>query len=176
MSSATFAALGAGAIASSPGSGGFTLEVSPGNTSAATWTLTNTDSSTVFLNRILSVTIDLTLSGTSLFDDGSAPSTPGSGPGIAGVSYLSGVAIGGSFNLLPWADGANEGDMYHAVSFTLSDGGLTADLSTSWLTDTDVFGVPEPASASFCLTGAVLLGVLMRRGGRRRPSGFRRVP
>lgn len=163
MSSATFAALGTGAIASSPGSGGFTLTVSPGNTSAATWTLTNTDTSTIFLNRILSVTMDLTLSGTSLFDAGSAPSTPGSGPGIAGVSYLSGVAIGGSSNLLVWADGSNAGDMYHAASFTLSDGGLTAGLSTLWLTDTDVVGVPEPGSTYLCLAGTMLLIALKRR-------------
>lgn len=169
MSSATFVPSGSGAIASTPGSGGFTLTVSPGNTSAATWTLANTDPSTIFLNRILAVSIDLTLSGVSLFDSGSAPSTPASGPGIPGVVYLSGIAIGGSTNLLPWADASNQGDMYHALSFTLLEGGLTTGLSTSFSADTDVVGVPEPGGAVSVGMGLFLLTIVaLSRGGRHR--------
>lgn len=162
MSSATFAPSGTGAIATAPGSGGFTLAVTAGNTSAATWTLTNTDPSTIFLNRILSVSIDLTFSGVSLFDSGSIPSTPDSGPGAPGVVYLSGVAIGGATNLLPWSDVSNLGDMYYAVDFTLLEGGLTAGLSTSFSTDTDVIGVPEPATFPM-LAASLALGAIVSR-------------
>lgn len=127
---------------------------------AATWTLTNTDPSIIFLNNILGVSIDLTLSSVSLFDSGSTPSTPDSGPGIPGVVHLSGVAIGSSTNLLPWADASNLGDMHHAVSFTLV-GGLTAGLSTSFAADTDVIGVPEPHTAALAGIGLLLFVALI---------------
>lgn len=142
--------------------GGVTLAVTAGNTSSATWTLTNTDPSAIFLNRILSVSIHLTFSGVSLFDSGSIPSTPDSGPGAPGVVYLSGVAIGGATNLLPWSDVSNLGDMYYAVDFTLLDGGLTAGLSTSFSTDTDVIGVPEPATIPI-LAASLALGAIVCR-------------
>ncbi len=159
MSSATFIPSGTGAVATTSGSGGFTLTVSPGDTSLAIWTLTNTDPSLIFMNRIMAVSIDLTLSGLSLFDSGTMPSTPVSGPGIPGVVYLSGVAIGGSANLLPWADASNLGDMYHAVDFTLLDGGLSAGLSTSWSADTDLIGIPEPGGAALSGIGILLLAM-----------------
>jgi len=98
--------------------------------------------------------------GVSLFDSGSNLSTPDSGPGIPGVVYPSGVAIGGSTNLLPWADESHLGVINHAVDFTLLDGGLIAGLSTSFRTDTDVMGVPEPCSAA--LLGIGLLALLRK--------------
>src|SRR5882762_3684828 len=89
MSSATFVAGPAGSvIASSPGSAGFDLTVSAGDTFSATWTLTNTDPSVIFFNRIVSVSIDLTGSAVALFDNDSLPSTPGSLSGILGVFPL----------------------------------------------------------------------------------------
>src|SRR5262245_40178893 len=65
-SSATFAPSGTGASAIAVGSGAFTLTVSPGDTAAATWTLTNTDPTVIIFNRIVALSIDLTLSGISL--------------------------------------------------------------------------------------------------------------
>src|SRR6185295_3636972 len=77
MAGATFVAGPAGSvIASSPGSAGFNLTVSAGDTFSATWTLTNTDPSLIFFNIIVSVSIDLTGSaGGALFDNDSLPST-----------------------------------------------------------------------------------------------------
>ena len=88
MSSATFVAGVAGAvIASSPGSAGFDLTVSAGDTFGATWTLTNTDASAIIFNRITALSIDLTLSaGRALFDNDSLPSSPGSFGGVLGVT------------------------------------------------------------------------------------------
>ena len=94
-SSAPFVAVGTGAKAESVGSAGFILTVTGGDTSLATWTLTNTDPSLIIFNKITAVTIDLTLSGRSLFDSGSTPSTPFSGPGIPGVTDLAGMASPG---------------------------------------------------------------------------------
>ncbi|MGH9722820.1 MAG: PEP-CTERM sorting domain-containing protein [Bryobacteraceae bacterium] len=162
MSSAFFAPSGTGAIASSPGSAGFTLTVSPGDTSLATWTLTNTDPSIIFLNVIVAVSIDLTFSGISVFDDGSTPSTPDSGPGILGVTYLSGVTIGSATELLPWGDPANLGDIYRALTITFGPG-FTTGASSSWSDDTDVItDVPEPGSLVLTACG-VCLGLVWRR-------------
>jgi hypothetical protein len=122
LNSATFVADGTGVSATALGSGGFALTVSPGDTALATWTLTNTDPSFILFNNITAVTIDLTLSGISLFDSGSEPSTPESGPGIPGVIYLGGVLIDGATDLLPWPDPANLGDMFRAVSITFVGG------------------------------------------------------
>src|SRR5258708_13996225 len=72
MAGATFVAGPAGSvIASSPGSAGFNLTISAGDTFSATWTLTNTDPSVIFFNRIVSVSIDLTGSAVALFDNDS---------------------------------------------------------------------------------------------------------
>ena len=155
MSTAPFVAAGTGASATSPGSAGFTLIVSAGDTAAATWTLTNTDASLILLNRITAVTIDLFFSGISVFDSGSVPSTPDSGPGLPGVVPVAGVGIGGSTYLLPWPDGSNLGDIYYALNITFTGAGLTAGLASSWMTDTDLLPVPEPGS--LLLTGGILL-------------------
>jgi hypothetical protein len=159
FSTATFVADGTGASATALGSGGFTLTVSPGDTSLATWTLTNTDPSIIVFNRITAVTIDLTLSGISLFDSGSLPSTPDSGPGVSGVMALGGVAISSSGEVSPWPDAANLGDMFFAASITFG-GDFTSGASSSWTDDTDVI-VPEPTSVVLVGTGLLLL---LRRG------------
>ena len=154
LSGATFVAAGLGATASSPGSAGFLLTVTPGDTSTATWTLTNTDSSSILLNRITAVTIDLTLAGLALFDSGTLPSTPDSGPGVPGVLYVGGVIITGVTDLLPWGDPANTGDMFRALRIEFG-GGFTAGASSSWTDDTDGIAIREPSSLG-CL-GLVLV-------------------
>lgn len=92
------------AITTVPGSGGFTLTTSPGGHPLRHMDLDQhgplgrfPEPNALGHNRPEAF-------GVSLFDSGSKPSTPDSGPGIPGVVYLSGVAIGGSTNLLPWAD------------------------------------------------------------------------
>lgn len=161
-STATFVADGLGAVATATGSGGFTLTVSPGDTSLATWTLTNTDPTIIFLNNITAVTIDLTLSGVSLFDSGSLPSTPDSGPGIPGVIYLAGNGIGGAAEFVPWGDPSNEGDMYFATTITFSVF-LGPGAFSSWTDDTDVVTTPEPES--FAMLGIGLLSAVRCRRG-----------
>lgn len=157
LSSATFVAAGTGASATALGSGGFTLSVSPGDTALATWTLTNTDPSPILFNNITAVSIDLTLSGISLFDSGSAPSTPDSGPGVPGVSYVAGTVISSATELLPWIDPANLGDMFRAVSITF-DGLIGPGGTSSWMDDTDaIAAVPEPTSVVLIGTGLLLL-------------------
>ncbi len=157
LTSATFVAAGAGASATAPGPSGFALTVSPGDTALATWTLTNTDLTPIFFNNITAVTIDLTLSGISLFDSGSVPSTPDSGPGIAGVISVAGVPIGSATDLLPWPDPANLGDMFRAVSITF-DGPIGPGATSSWMDDTDVTAaVPGPTSLILVGTGLLLL-------------------
>jgi PEP-CTERM motif-containing protein len=161
MSSATFVAvLGGSVIASSPGSAGFDLTVTAGDTFGATWTLTNTDASAIMFNRITALSIDLTLSaGHALFDNDSLPSTPGSFSGVLGVTPLAGVAIVSSGEVNPWTDPLNTGDMFTAVNITFG-GGFTALASSSWADDTDSASVPEPASV--ILMGAGLLFILSR--------------
>jgi hypothetical protein len=170
--SATFVADGTGASATALGSEGFTLTVSPGDTALATWTLTNTDLSPIFLNLITAVSIDLTFSGISLFDSGSEPSTPDSGPGIPGVIYVAGVPIGSATDLLPWPDPANLGDMFRAVSITFV-GGIGAAATSSWMDDTDVTtAVPGPAGIVLIGTGLLLLiRRTIQRPGRTSPHG-----
>ncbi|MBI2527923.1 MAG: hypothetical protein HYV93_18300 [Candidatus Rokubacteria bacterium] len=157
LSSATFVAAGTGASATALGSAGFVLTVSPGDTALATWTLTNTDLTPVFLNNITAVTIDLTLSGISLFDSGSAPSTPDSGPGIPGVIHVAGVPISSATEFLPWPDPANLGDMFRAVSITFG-AFIGPGATSSWMDDTDVTAaVPGPTSIILVGTGLLLL-------------------
>jgi hypothetical protein len=158
LSSATFVAAGTGASATALGSAGFSLTVSPGDTGLATWTLTNTDPTIIFLNNITAVTIDLTLSGISLFDSGSAPSTPDSGPGIPGVIYLAGVPISGTTDLLPWSDPANLGDMFRAVSITFGSV-IGPGASSSWMDDTDVITAVPDAGGTLPLLGLAFAGL-----------------
>ncbi|MBI4907962.1 MAG: PEP-CTERM sorting domain-containing protein [Acidobacteria bacterium] len=167
MPTATFVAAGTGASATFPGL--FTLTVSPGDTGLATWVLTNTDPSPdAFFNRIGAVVIDLTLSGVSLFDSGALPSTPVSGPGIPGVTYVAGAPIGVVTEMLPWADPANTGDMHRAVHFTFP-AFIGSGASSSWMDDTDVIDpVPEPASLLLVGVG-LLLAVCKRRSHRTAP-------
>ena len=167
-SPATFVADGTGAIASVSGSTGFTLTVSPGDTSLATWTLTNTDPSIILFNRITAVTIDLTLSSIALFDDGSSPSTPFSGPGIPGVTYVGGVTISSAAEFFAWSDPANTGDMYRALTITF-DGGFTTGASSSWMDDTDV-AVPEPRCALLIPLVVVAFAAMRRWYRRCRPE------
>lgn len=163
LSSATFTASGTGAVASAVGSGGFTLVVSPGDTASATWTLTNTDPSLILFNRITAVTIDLTLSGISLFDKGTIPSTPLSGAGVDGATYGSGIAFLSDTDLSLWSGAANTGDMYSALSIVF-EGGFTSGASSAWTTDTDVIvEVPEAASGALSAGGALFLGLALAR-------------
>ena len=166
MSTATFVAAGTGASAIAPGSAGFALTVSPGDTSGATWMLENTDPSLIILNRIVAVTIDLTLSGRALFDSGTAPSTPTSGPGLAGVAYVGGITIGSAGEFTLWADAANTGDLFRALTITFG-GGFTAGATSSWMDDTDVIDLPEPSSGSMlalAALAALLSGRRLTRG------------
>lgn len=163
MASATFTPSGLGAIATLPGS--FTLTVGAGDTSVVTWTLTNTDTSLIFLNNITGVTIDLTLSGSALFDSGTTPSTPASGPGLAGVVYSAGVTIGSATEFLSWADPDNTGDMFRALTIAFS-GPFVAGGVSSWTDDTDVIGVPEPSAWTSGLL--ILMGLAFQRLGRPR--------
>lgn len=165
MSSATFVASGAGASATAFGSAGFSLVVTPGDTSTATWTLTNTDTSSILLNRITAVTIDLTLSGIAVFDSGGAPSTPFSGPGVGGVSYVSGVTILSAMDLLPWTDPANTGDIFRALTVNFG-AGFTALESSTWLDDTDVVDMPEPLTSVLAATALLAVFFLARRADR----------
>lgn len=180
MAGATFVAGPAGSvIASSPGSAGFDLTVSAGDTFSATWTLINTDPSTIFFNIIVSVSIDLTTSaGGALFDKDSLPSTPGSLSGILGVFPLGGITIGSAIEVNPWLDPLNTGDMFTAVNITFG-GGFTAGASSSWADDTDKIvsvitpePTPAPEPATVFLMSAGLLFALGRlrlaRHGRRR--------
>ena len=160
-SSAPFVAVGTGAKAESVGSAGFILTVSGGDTSLATWTLTNTDPSLIIFNKITAVTIDLTLSGRSLFDSGSTPSTPFSGPGIPGVIYIGGNGISGATEFVLWANPSNLGDMYTATTVTFSTFLGPGD-SSSWSDDTDVI-VPEPGTLVLMGTGILGLAGTIRR-------------
>lgn len=170
FSTAVFAPDGAGgAIAETTGSGAFKLAVSPGDTALATWTLTNTDSTPIFLNLITAATIDLTLSGVALFDDDTLPSTPDSGVGVGGVTHAGGTGIAAATEFLPWADAANLGDLFHASSIVFSSG-LTALASSSWRDDTDRIGsVSLPSSLT--LLGLALAALPLARG--RRPAQHR---
>ena len=156
-SGATFVAGPLGSvIASSPGSAGFDLTVTAGDTFGATWTLTNTDASLIFLNRIVAVSIDLTVSaGRALFDNDSLPSSPGSLTGVLGVTYLSGVTIASATEVNPWTDPVNTGDMFTATNITFG-GGFTALASSSWSDDTDST-VPEPATAFLMSVGLLVM-------------------
>jgi hypothetical protein len=168
LSSATFVADGlGGASAVSPGSAGFSLVVTPGDTSAATWTLTNTDTSLILLNRITAVTIDLTLTGRALFDNGATPSTPLSGPGVAGVTPVGGVGIVSAGEFAAWPDPANTGDMFLALTIGFA-GGFTALASSSWTDDTDFIDIPEPFSFGLC-AGALAVLLIRTRGRAQKP-------
>jgi hypothetical protein len=170
LSSATFVADGTGASATAPGSGGFSLTVSAGDTATATWTLTNTDPSLIFLNNITAVSIDLTLSGLSLFDSGSDPSTPDSGPGIPGVTHVGGVGFGAVTDLLSWPDPANLGDMFRGVAITFG-AAMGAGAMSSWNDDTDrISGVPEPHGLVVLAAGLLLFVPLARATRRRGPA------
>jgi len=136
LNSAAFVVDGTGASATALGSGAFALTVSPGDTALATWTLTNTDPSVGFLNNITAVTVDLTLSGISLFDSGSEPSTPDSGPGIPGVIHVAGVAISSATELLPWPDPTNLGDMFRVASIEFGPEMGPAPRLRGWMTRT----------------------------------------
>jgi len=160
MNTATFVAVGTGAAAVAVGSAAFRLDVSAGDTSLATWTLTNTDPSIILFNRITAVTIDLTLSALSLFDSGSLPSTFDSGTGVAGVTYSAGALIAASGELNPWSDASNLGDMYTATSITFTVG-LVAGGTSSWTDDTDI--IPEPATGALVGLGLALFGARRRR-------------
>lgn len=172
MSSATFEADGAGAKAIAVGSAGFSLIVTPGDTGLATWTLTNTDPSTIILNRIVGVTIDLTLAGRALFDTGTTPSTPLSGPGVAGVTPVAGIGIVSAGELLAWSDPANTGDMFLALAIEF-DGGFTTGASASWMDDTDLIDTPEPSSLALLGAAALTLALRRRRRGCRGPGASR---
>jgi hypothetical protein len=130
----------------------------------ATWTLTNTDASLIVLNNITAVTIDLTLSGISLFDSGAGPSTPDSGPGIPGVIHVGGVAISSATDVLPWPDPANLGDMFRAVTITFG-GVMGSGATSSWMDDTDVTTAVPDSGATLPLLGLAfaVLAMFCRR-------------
>ena len=156
-STAPFFAVGTGA--SAIGSG-FQLDVTAGDTSLATWTLTNTNPSFQPFNVITAVTIDLSTSVLSLFDNGSLPSTFDSGTGVAGVTYSAGALIASSAEINPWVDASNLGDLYTGTSITFTTG-LGIGGTSSWTDDTDL--IPEPATGALLGLGLAVLAATRRR-------------
>jgi len=83
-----------------------------GETSSSSWTLTNSSPDPrVFIQSVI---FYQGYSGI-LFDEGSAPSTPGSGPGISPAIRISGPEITTTSFQYPWDDPLNTGDMYTSV-------------------------------------------------------------
>jgi hypothetical protein len=171
--SATYTLLGSSLTQSAfaPFNPNFTFSVS-GETSAATWELVNTtppaaDPVAAYISKF---EIDLRPSRggiyPSLFDNGSAPSTPLSGPGVLGV-----VPDAGSTGPAPssavesdttWPPGLiNHGDMYGIEILTWTGlAMLGPGESFIWHDDTDLV-VPEPGSLSLLALGG--LALLRRR-------------
>jgi hypothetical protein len=143
---------------------GFQLDLS-GPTETSPWSLKSTGPD----NRvyIMSVILDSFPTATSgaLFDDGSAPSTPGSGPGSPSAITVSGPAVinTGYDQGFLWAHPSNAGDMYTSVLVQWAELGtheiFGIGLTAEWILDTDV--IPAPSGALIlALAGA---GALRRR-------------
>ena len=139
MATGTFAGPGTATFFST-----FTLTVTPGtDTTLADWTLRNDDAGPL-ARSIVSVTFDLTLSS-SLFDNDSLPSTPGSGPGRSVALFVAGAPIASTTFVNPWPDPLNTGDLFRGATVAFGGGGIAPGAVATFRLDTDTTAVPEPS-------------------------------
>ncbi len=145
---------------------GFQLDLS-GPTEMSPWSLKNSGSD----NRVylMSVILDSFPTATSgaLFDDGSTPSTPGSGPGSPSAITVSGPAVvntGYDPGFL-WAHPSNAGDLYTSVLVQWAELGtheiFGIGVTAEWVLDTDV--IPAPGAALVLVLAGAVTG-RQRRG------------
>ncbi len=141
-----------------PVSAGFAFSVS-GDTFLNEWTLENFGGIGSSPRAIVGVVFDLTGS-ISLFDNDSAPSSPGSDVGRAGATFVAGPPIGASAEFSPWLDPVNTGDMFLAESIGWGGGGIAAGAMARWMDDTDATVIPLPSA--LILFGSGLSVALIR--------------
>ncbi len=131
-----------------------------GETSIAPWQLTNTSPDP----RVYLASIIFFASPRIAIDDGSEPSTAGSGPGFPEAQYISGPAIFNTAWDIPWDNPENAGDMWSVVlvqwaelpDYQVFPTGTTAE----FILDADL--VPAPGAAA-CFALALLTGQGRRR-------------
>ncbi len=128
-----------------------------GDTIGVAWSLTNTTDS-----HIVGMSIDLRPSR-SLFDNGTAPSSMGSSSGTLGAPMLGGSTAPMptmAFEVDPWSDPMNLGDMFWGELFTwtppAAGPGFGPGMVFVWADDTDV--VPAPSALALLGLGAIAAG------------------
>jgi len=121
-----------------------------GDTIASPWTLMN-------LSEDFIRTVNFDLSGSISLFDNDGPDTPDSSIGIAGVIHLGGPMPFTSFELVPWPDPQNKGDMFLQERIIFGPSGTANEFPPQnlfeWQDDTDV--IPEPSTLVLLGVGAV---------------------